>query len=74
MWDKYKSDAQFEAKVDAAVASRGSSRPPVAAVGNTAATATTKATTASAATTAPTSVAASVTDEKVSLNDIFYRS
>ena len=67
MWDKYKSDAQFKAKVDAAVANRRSSRPTVAAVGNTATTA--KA--SSAATTAPISVAASVPDEKVSYKRLF---
>ena len=72
LWGKYKSDGQFKAKVDAAVASRGSSRPPVAAVGNTATTATTAkassaaATAPAAATNVPTSVAASVSDEKVS--------
>ena len=70
LWGKYKSDSRFRAKVDAAVASRGSSRPPVAAVGNTATTATTaKASSAAAtapATNVPTPVAASVSDEKVS--------
>jgi hypothetical protein len=64
LWGKYKSDGQFKANVDAAVASRGSSRPPVAAVGNTATTATTaKASSATApAATVTTSVAASVSD------------